>query len=268
MKTLDFEGHTVYYEVRGNAENTLVFIHGWTSSIESWKLQIDAFPDYKVIAIDLPGNGKSSKHEGAEYTMELFADSVNAVLAEEQVSKACFFGHSMGFAVVEVIAQRHPSLCIGVGSIDGAHFEFPDDEEGREAWLEYTKSFTESLREEKGRDEFLNALFLPDTPQILKDKVFEITRRVPLSIGRAMAATVENGTKYWAKRTMDIPCLAIYSPVYQLTEEYKRDFKAMFPQVEYHEIEDVSHWLMLEIPYKVNQIIDDYLENMVYPDEY
>jgi pimeloyl-ACP methyl ester carboxylesterase len=217
-----------------------------------------------VIAIDLPGNGKSSKHETADYTMEFFADSVHAVLTEEQVTKAFFFGHSMGFAVVEVMAQKYPNMCIGIGSIDGAHFELPDNEQARKEWVEYNRSFAESLNEENGRDEFLNALFLPDTPRILRKEVFDMSRRVPLSIGKAMIAGVEKDLQYWAKRTMDIPCLAIYSPVYQLTEEYKHDFKAMYPQVEYHEIDNVSHFLMLEIPYTINQIMHDYLENTIY----
>lgn len=266
-KTLDFGGHTIYYEVRGNARQTLVFIHGWTASIESWKFQLDAFPEYRVIAIDLPGNGNSSQHETAEYTMEVFADSVHAVLVEEQVTQAFFFGHSMGFAVAEVIAQKYPDMCVGIGSIDGSHFEVPDDEQARQAWVDYNRSFAESLNAEQGRDDFLNALFLPDTPAILKAEVFAMSRRVPLSIGRAMIAGVEKDMPYWAKRTMNIPCLAIHSPVYQLTEEYKRDFMVMYPQAEYYEIDHVSHFLMLEIPYKINQMIHDYLERNIYPEQ-
>jgi pimeloyl-ACP methyl ester carboxylesterase len=263
-KTLDFGEHTIYYEVRGHAGKTLVFIHGWTASLESWKFQLDAFPEYRVIAIDLPGNGRSSKHEVAEYTMELFADSVHAVLTKEQVANAVFFGHSMGFSVVEVLAQKYPEMCLGIGCIDGAHFEVPDDEEGRNAWVEYNRSFAESLNEETGRDAFLNMLFLPDTPRILREEVFAMSRRVPLSIGKAMIAGVEHDMQYWAKRTMAIPCLAVYSPVYQLTDEYEQDFKTMYPQVEYHKIDNVSHFLMLEIPYVINQMIHDYLENSIY----
>ena len=265
-KTLEFGNHTIYYEVRGQAEKTLVFIHGWTASLESWKFQLDAFPTYRVIAIDLPGNGNSSKHETAEYTMEFFADSVQAVLTEEQVGNAVCFGHSMGFAVTEVMSQKYPDACIGIGSIDGAHFEVPDDEDARNAWVEYNRSFAESLNEETGREAFLNMLFLPDTPRILREEVFAMSRQVPLSIGKAMIAGAEKDMPYWAKRTMEIPCLAVYSPVYQLTDEYKRDFEAMYPQVEYHEIDHVSHFLMLEIPYIINQLIYDYLENTIYHD--
>jgi pimeloyl-ACP methyl ester carboxylesterase len=49
-----------------------------------------------------------------------------------------------------------------------------------------------------------------------------------------------------------------------VTDEYEQDFKAMYPQVEYHEIDNVSHFLMLEIPYAINQMMHDYLENTVY----
>jgi pimeloyl-ACP methyl ester carboxylesterase len=196
--------------------------------------------------------------------MELFADAVHAVLVKEQVSQAVFFGHSMGFAVAEVVAQKYPGMCLGIGSIDGAHFEVPDDDDARQAWVEGNRGFAESLNEETGREAFLNMLFLPDTPRILREEVLAMSRRVPLSIGKAMIAGAEHDLSYWAPRTMEIPCLAVYSPVYQLPDEYKQDFIAMYPQVEYHEIDNVSHFLMLEIPYVINQLIHDYLENTIY----
>jgi len=265
-KTLEFGEHIIYYEVRGDAEKTLVFLHGWTASLESWKFQLDAFPAYRVIALDFPGNGHSSKLETAAYTMEVFADAVHAVLVEEQVSQAVFFGHSMGFAVAEVVAQKYPEMCVGIGSIDGAHFVVPDDDDARQAWIEGNRGFAESLNEETGREAFLNMLFLPDTPRILREEVLAMSRQVPLSIGRAMIAGVERDLPYWALRTMQIPCLAVYSPVYQLPDEYQQDFRAMYLQVEYHEIDHVSHFLMLEIPYVINQLIHDYLEHTLYQD--
>ncbi|MFC1554513.1 alpha/beta fold hydrolase [candidate division KSB1 bacterium] len=260
----DYLNHKIYYETRGDSQNTLVFIHGWTSSIESWKFQLDSFPAYKVIAVDLPGNGKSSKNEDAEYTMEMFADSVAAILKNERVGKAFFIGHSMGFTVSEVLAVKYPELCAGICSVDGVHFELPEDEKGKTEWKEYNRSFAESLKTEKGRDAFINALFLPDTPDILKNEVFKTSRKVPLSIGRSMVEGVEKDIKYWTKRVMNIPCIAIHSPVFQLSEDYKKDFMKMYPKAEYHEIQNVSHFLMLEIPYRINQLINNYLDKILY----
>lgn len=258
-ESINYKGNQVWYEARGDAPKTLVFIHGWTGSRESWKFQLGAFVDYRVIAIDLPGNGKSSKSEEVNYTMDLFADTIYEILKKENVNNAFFIGHSMGFAVAEVMAIKYPELCKGLCSIDGAHFELPEDPAEKDAWIQYNRAFAKSMEHEQGREEFISALFLPDTPQILKDEVLQISREVPLKIGKSMIEGVETSQNYWKKRIMNIPCLAIYSPAYQLTPKDKADFINMYPLVEYHEIENVSHFFMMEIPYKVNQIMLDYL---------
>jgi pimeloyl-ACP methyl ester carboxylesterase len=258
-KYLNFRGHHVYYETRGNSVKTLVFIHGWTSSIQSWKYQLDSFRDYKVIAVDLPGHGKSSKNPKAIYTMELFADTVKTILEREGITGAYFFGHSMGFAVVEVMLVKYPEKCQGVGSIDGARFELPDKKEEREKWIKSNRQFAKLLDTEGGREAFINMLFLSDTPQILKDEIFKVSRQVPLSIGKKMVQAVEKDMKFWKRKVIQKPCLALYTSAYQLPKDYPEKFKISYPQVEYHEIKGVSHFLMLEIPYKVNQLIRDFL---------
>lgn len=120
-KYLCYQEHRIYYEVRGSASKTLIFIHGWAGSLETWKYQLDSFPDYKVIAIDLPGNGRSSKNEKSSYTMELFAGSIYQVLKQEKIDQGFLIGHSMGFAVCEVIVQKYPEICAGICSMDGSH---------------------------------------------------------------------------------------------------------------------------------------------------
>ncbi len=256
---LQYSGHEVHYEVYGNSPKTLFFIHGWTGSTRTWKYQLEEFGGYKVIAVDLPGNGKSSKNENARYTMELFADCVREVAKKEKVTRAFFFGHSMGFAVVEVIAAKYPELCAGLVCIDGLHFELPEDQAAKEQWVQYNRDFARSLETEKGREDFINALFLPDTPRRLKDEVLTMSRSVPLAIGKAMIEGVIIDQKYWAKKQVQIPCLAVYSPVYGSTPQYRSDFLKTYPQTEYHDLSGVSHFFMLEIPYRTNQLIDDFL---------
>ena len=261
IKSLNWNGHKIYYETRNSkSQKTLFFVHGWTASAECWKYQLDSFTDYNVIAIDLPGNGRSSKNEEKEYTMELFADSCIEVLKKENIEKAFFLGHSMGFSVAEIISQKYPQKCAGIACIDGAHFELSANPEERAQWIEYNRYFVKTLEQEKGRDDFINMLFLTDTPELLKEEVLNTSRQVPLSIGRSMIASAETDMKFWEKRVMNIPCLAIHTEVYRLTPEYKTDFMKMYPKAEYHEVQGFSHFFMMEIPYKTNQIIADYLK--------
>src|SRR4051812_19258167 len=76
-----------YYDI-GNAKtkNAIVFIHGWTCNADFWKDSYNAFPNYRVIAIDLPGHGQSDKPK-LSYSMEHFAKAINAVMKEAGVRR-------------------------------------------------------------------------------------------------------------------------------------------------------------------------------------
>ena len=258
-KRLAFGEHEIHYEVHGQGSRTLVFIHGWTGNLQAWKNQLDAFPGTRCIGIDLPGNGQSSRREGAPYTMELFADAVRAVLDAEKVDRAFFFGHSMGFAVTEVIAAKYPERCLGLAAIDGAHFEVSADPDGPEKFQQENAAFAAAMTNEAAREGFIRMLFLPETPADLQEEILQASRTVPLSIARAMIAGVGTDWKYFLPRTVDLPCLAIYSPAYQLPPTYRDDFARIFPRAEYHEVPNVSHFYMLEIPARLNQLIADFI---------
>jgi hypothetical protein len=76
---LQYRDNDVYYEVYGNSPKVLFFVHGWTNCTRVWKYQLMEFGGYKVVAVDLPGNGNSSRNEKAPSTMIFFADCVHAV---------------------------------------------------------------------------------------------------------------------------------------------------------------------------------------------
>jgi len=259
-RQLQFGEHEVHYEIYGRGARTLVFIHGWTGSLEVWKHQLGAFPGYRCIGVDLPGNGRSSRVEGAAYTPELFANAVRAVLDAEHIDRAILFGHSMGFAVTEVFAALYPQRCLGIGAIDGAHFEVADEPGGPEKFRQEIAGFAGGMTNEAAREAFIRMLFLPDTPSALKDEILSASRTVPLSIGQAMIAGVGTDWKYFLPRTVHLPCLAVYSPAYGLPPTYRDDFARCFPQVEYHDVPGVSHFFMLEIPDRLNSLIAAFIE--------
>ena len=263
-KFLDYKGYKIHYQLYGdgNFNKTLVFVHGWCGNINVWKHQLKAFPNYKVIAIDLPGHGKSSKEPDQDYNIELFVNSIHAVLYNEKVGEAFIFGHSMGFAVAEIFALKYPEKTIGIGSIDGAHFEVESDEKSQSEWIAYNKAMAETMNEEKGREDFISLLFLPETPTVLKHNILKDSKNTPLSIGKKIISSMSDDMSFWEKRVMNIPCFVIHSPVYQLTDNYKHDFMKMYPNAEYYEMDGVSHFLMLEVPDKLNKMMHSYLKKV------
>ena len=87
----------------------VVFIHGAQHDHSVWSLQSRylAHHGYAVLAVDLPGHGRS---EGApKPTIEAMSDWLIALLDATGVSAATFIGHSGGSLVALEVASRHPS---------------------------------------------------------------------------------------------------------------------------------------------------------------
>jgi pimeloyl-ACP methyl ester carboxylesterase len=54
------DGVRMYFQIKGTNSKALVFLSGFLFDSRSWPDQIDFFKNkYKVIAMDLPGFGKS-----------------------------------------------------------------------------------------------------------------------------------------------------------------------------------------------------------------
>jgi pimeloyl-ACP methyl ester carboxylesterase len=103
---LNYNNTPIYYEKHGQGP-VVVLIHGFLESSTMWKQLVSALDKTKtLIAIDLPGQGKSGCL-GEVHTMEMMAEVVHRILEELGVSKATFIGHSMGGYVALAYAEAH-----------------------------------------------------------------------------------------------------------------------------------------------------------------
>lgn len=116
-----FNNNKVHYTDVGNRKNkdALIFVHGWTCNADFWKESVNAFPEYRVIAIDLPGHGQSDKPK-VEYSMEYFAKSIEAVMNKANIKNAVLVGHSMGTPVIRQFYRLYPKKTLGLVIVDGA----------------------------------------------------------------------------------------------------------------------------------------------------
>lgn len=95
---------------KGGRKGTLVFVHGLGSYLKFWWFQLDAFAaaGWHVVALDLPGYGKSEKPASFPYTMEAMAEAARELTAALGVRRSVVVGHSMGGQVALSWAIRHP----------------------------------------------------------------------------------------------------------------------------------------------------------------
>src|SRR6266567_3137545 len=120
------DGARIHYVNYGKGDEALVLIHGWTCNIDNWR---DQFADFakrnRVIAIDLPGHGKSDKPQ-VTYSMDYFARAVDAVMRDAKVKRAVLVGHSMGTPVARQFYRKYPEKTLAIVIVDGPLRPFGD----------------------------------------------------------------------------------------------------------------------------------------------
>lgn len=117
------DGLSVAYFDEGKGEEVILFIHGLGSYAPAWKKNIEALKeDYRCLAIDLPGYGKSSKGK-YEASMAYYATVVKEFLTGLGIEKATLAGHSMGGQIAITTALAYPGLVKRLILVAPAGFE-------------------------------------------------------------------------------------------------------------------------------------------------
>jgi pimeloyl-ACP methyl ester carboxylesterase len=94
----------------GSGETTLLFIHGLANYIPVFEYNISELSKhYRCIAIDLPGNGMSSRGN-YPFTMVFYAEEVAKFIKVMGLNSVVLCGHSMGGHVSLLVALKFPEL--------------------------------------------------------------------------------------------------------------------------------------------------------------
>ncbi len=99
-------GVLINYEVYGSGKTSLVFLHGFGSSLNTWRDIVKLFPQdqYRLYLLDLKGFGFSSKTRDGKYGIKDQADIVLKFIEDNSVKGAVLVGHGYGGAVA-LLAQ-------------------------------------------------------------------------------------------------------------------------------------------------------------------
>jgi len=112
------DGVHVRFDVQGQGEPVLVFVHGWGSERSRWKGQVAHFSDkHRIVTLDLPGFGESG-NDRENWTMDAYGADVVSVLKRLNIKNAVLVGHSMGAYAVLEAARKAPQWIIGLVPVD------------------------------------------------------------------------------------------------------------------------------------------------------
>lgn len=168
MPALTVGGFSMHFEDTGRGPHTVCLVHGSGGSSEVWTHQSRGLADVaRVIAVDLPGHGRSGG-EGATRIDDSVA-AVHGLLDALGVTSVVLGGHSMGGAVAQAYALAHPERLAGLILIGtGARLRV------------MPKIFAELERDHAEGARLVSELALAErAPDDLKERVYRVTRAAP-----------------------------------------------------------------------------------------
>jgi pimeloyl-ACP methyl ester carboxylesterase len=245
----------VHYKSLGEGAKALVFVHGWTCDMNVWRYQVPAFDGkVRMILIDLPGHGQSDKPR-IDYTMDLFARAVNAVLKDAGVAKAVLAGHSMGTPVIRQFYRLFPEQTIALVAVDGALRPFLDKPEDIEKFVDRFRG--PDFKEKVGK--MVDGMVAPLAPKAVRKQIHESMPTAPEYVGvSAMKGMLD--LAIWKEDEIKVPVLALMANNPRWSEDYKVYVRNLAPQIDYRGIAGVGHFLMMEKAQQINDLIAGFVK--------
>ncbi|MGM0847311.1 MAG: 2-succinyl-6-hydroxy-2,4-cyclohexadiene-1-carboxylate synthase [Bacillota bacterium] len=101
-------GVPYHIDIRGEGTPVLL-LHGFTGDGSTWDHLLPYLNDYKTIAVDLLGHGKTDSPEDLQrYRVEQAVKDLNVILEELEVTQIYLLGYSMGGRLALAFASAYP----------------------------------------------------------------------------------------------------------------------------------------------------------------
>jgi pimeloyl-ACP methyl ester carboxylesterase len=153
---------------------TILFLHGLNGYMPIWNKQIQELrAQYRCIALDLPGFGRSSKSQ--QYTISIFAyaDAVVKFMDALKLQRVTLVGHSMGGQIALNIATRYAKRVSRLVLVSSTGLE-PFSEQERQAFHDNVSENTTKMKtDDQIRSDYHRFFFKTpaDAEFLLKDRL-------------------------------------------------------------------------------------------------
>lgn len=126
QKSITFKNANISFSDIGKG-TAVVLIHGFLENATMWQNIVPELSKRnRVITIDLLGHGKTDCL-GYVHSMELFAETIEAVLKHLRIKKSILIGHSLGGYVALAFAEKHPKKIKGLCLMNSTSNEDDND---------------------------------------------------------------------------------------------------------------------------------------------
>ncbi len=252
------DGVEIRFEVMGEGEPAIIFVHGWAGDRTGWEAQVDYFSqNNRVVAIDLPGYGESG-HNRDNWTMEMYGKDIAAVIEHLGIEKAVLVGHSMGSYTIVEAAKVIPEKLIGLVPVDVFHNverELTDEQINQSITrrMEFVNNPTEEM--------MLRAYGDIDSATVQK-KIQEYLSVSKVGWEESLTEAIEWSLNDLTKSLAELktPIICINSDRYPMELAIARKYAPMFDA---KIVKDVGHGVMSEAPEEFNRLLEENIKEFL-----
>lgn len=265
-QSLAINGIRLNVVVEGTGPSVLL-LHGFPDSAYLWRNQIPALKDagFRVIAPDLRGFGDSDAPSGrTHYTIDTIMQDILDLMSQLHVDHATVIGHDWGAIIGWVLAIRYPERVERYVALSVGHpkaFRSAGLEQKLRSW--YALSFQIPGLAEKltamGDWFLLHRIKHPEVAHWIKD----LSREGRLTAGINWYRANIMSMLFSDFPPVRIPVLGIWSTgdSYLTEVQMKNSAAQVIAPWCYERIEGSSHWIPLDAPDRLNNILLGYLRN-------
>ena len=255
------DGVSIRYDLRGEGETTLVFVHGWCCDRHIWGRQADHLaPRYRVVCLDLAGHGESGQ-DRRKFTISAFAQDVIAVVKHLGPERVVLIGHSMGGGVIVEAARHLGSVVTGLVGVDTLWDV--DKERSPEEVAAFMAPFrTDYAKAARGfARPWFTSSFDADHAEAIISTIVAFNVAVATE---ALESSMGNGRNLRAGLDeIRAPVALINSPYWQATNVEAARRRGIDVQL----LPDAGHFVMLDDPHALNRRLDDVVRRFLQASE-
>ncbi len=250
---LSHDGNPVSFEIYGEGDPALVFVHGWSCDARYWRAQVPVFAKkYRVVLLDLAGHGHSGMNR-THYTMGSFGQDVRAVTESTGSRSVILIGHSMGGSVIAEAARLMPERVTGLIGIDTLeNIEYPmTDEELKRMIAPLKENFQDGSRRFVG--EMISSRTDPQLREWILSDMSAAPPAVALSAMKEMMAQYITGEAARVFENLQIPVITVNGDLWPINYEANRRHMFSYDAII---LKDADHFLMMGRPEDFNQALE------------
>jgi pimeloyl-ACP methyl ester carboxylesterase len=265
---VEADGAGIEYEVTGQGR-PVILLHGFPDSGRLWRHQVPALAGagFRVIVPDLRGYGRSDKPQDAgSYSLPALAGDVMAVLADAGAQRAHVVGHDWGAALAWVLASLVPDQVDHLAVLSVGH---PSTfrrtlEQHEKSWYMLLFQFAGVAERWLSDDNWANFRSWsrhPDGEAVIAELEAAGSLTPGLSWYRANLPPESWVAPPVALPAIQAPTMGIWSSGdIALTETQMTDSaQSVAGPWRYERLDGPGHWMQLEAPEAVNDLLLDFL---------